>query len=149
MRHLAAPFRVTLAALPLILLLAGCGPSEQEKRLKALAGTYVHDTEFRSPADAGGMRVHERQALTLKADGTWTMVRTVEVNGQPQGGGTDSGRFGVSGSTLNVHSEESGMLQYTASGDTLWARNARMVAMTKAVTGMSVNAEDSFLVRER
>ena len=149
MRH-AVTFsrRIALASLPL-LALAACGPSEQEKRLRALAGTYVHDTEFRSPADAGGMRVHERQALTLKADGTWTMVRTVEVNGQPQGGGTDSGRFGVSGSTLNVHSEESGMLQYTASGDTLWARNARMVAMTKAVTGMSVNAEDSFLVRER
>ena len=120
MRHPIALLRVTFAALPL-LALAACGPSEQEKRLKALAGTYVHDTEIRSAPDAGGMFVREHRALTLKADGTWRLVRTIEVNG---------------------------MMQYTASGDTLWERNARMAKLADAA-GLGVKVEDNFLVRER
>lgn len=151
--HTAARRGVTLAALPLLLLVAlaaACGPSEQEKRLRALAGTYVHEYETDPATDPGGLRVHERQALTLKADGTWSMTRLVEINDQPQGGGgPESGRFGVSGATLNVHSENTGMTQYTVSGDTLWMRGARAAALTKAVTGIDMKTEESFLVRER
>jgi hypothetical protein len=147
MRHFAVPARATLASAPILLLLVvACGPSEQEKRLRALAGTYAYEYETDPATDPGHMRIHERQALTLKADNTWRLVHTVELNGAPAGGGADSGRFGVSGSTLNVTSEANGLVQYTVSGDTLWARNGRMAAMA---AGMGVKLEDRYLVRER
>ncbi|HET7457410.1 MAG TPA: hypothetical protein VFJ74_07130 [Gemmatimonadaceae bacterium] len=149
-RHLRAALTITSLLLPL-----ACGPSEEEKRVRAVAGTYVHEYETDPATDPAGARIHERQTLTLRPDRTWTMARFAEVNGSTMVDASTSGRFGLDGASLIARSApqgddgESFDLRYTVSGDTLWTRSAHDVAVTKAVTGIDMKAEETFLVRQR
>ena len=141
------PVVYAFCLLPLLAASVACGPSAEEKRLEALAGTDVYEYELQPSADR--VRVHERQTLTLRPDHTWSMTRLAEINDKREVDATESGRFVLDGATLIVRSEESGVSRYTVSGDTLWTRSAQAIAETKAVTGIEMKAEESFLVRER
>ena len=140
--------RALLAAPTLLLSLAACGRAEAA-RVKALAGTYVRETETDPRTDPSGMHLHQRQVIKLRRDGHWVMTYAATINGNPMPAAADSGTFRVQGVSLALNSEEQGVQQYTVKGDTLFTRNAQAAAITKQVTGMDVQVEETFLVRER
>lgn len=135
------------ALLPLQVALAACGGSEDRSRLEALAGTYGY--EENKQAGPGGQLIHERVALTLRADSRWTMLRAATVDGAPFVSSSDSGTYTLKGNTLVTYAPTSGGFQYRVSGDTLWMDATAAAAATKAVTSMDVNVGAGYLVRER
>lgn len=137
-----------LLAFALLLPLAACGRAEAA-RTKALAGTYVRETETDPRTDPGGMHLYQRQVVTLRRDGHWVMTHAATVNGDAMPTAADSGTYRVQGVTLALNSEEQGVMQYIVKGDTLFTQIARQVALTKQVTGMDVKVEETFLVRQR
>lgn len=140
--------RALLVASALLLPAAACGRAEAA-RTRALAGTYVRESETDPRTDASGVHLHQRHAITLRRDGRWVMTFAATMNGQELPSAADSGTFRVQGATLALNSEEQGVQQFTVKGDTLWTRHAQAVAITRQVTGMDIKAEESFLVRAR
>ena len=136
--------RLISALLPLHVAVAACGGNE---RLEALAGTYVHEED--KQAGPGGQMIHERAALTLRADNKWTLLRSATVDGAPFISSADSGSYALKGDRLATNSPASGVFQYRVSGDTLWMDATAIAATTKAVTSMDVMAGSGYLVRER
>lgn len=140
--------RALLAALALLLPATACGRAEAA-RTKAIAGNYVRETETDPRTDPSGMHLYQRHAITLRRDGHWVMTYAATVNGNAMPTAADSGTFRLKGVTLALNSEEQGVQQFTVKGDTLWSRHAQAAAITKQVTGMDVQVEETFLVRQR
>lgn len=141
----------------LVATFAAC-ESEDAKRTKALAGTYV----FEVNEGEGGSIVHQRNALTLRVDNHWTEAREFTMGGQDMlaaqlvgdtqvpAGYSDSGTFALKGVILSQNSQLAGVTQYTVSGDTLWIRGSDRVALAKAVTSVDPGlGPEGFYVRQR
>lgn len=146
-RRTAAPARLALAAF-LPLLAAAC-ESEEAKRVKQVAGEYVFDFEFDSATKASVASSIGERTYTFRPDMHWT-ARAVD----PRSGEVtiiDSGTYRVKGAMLTTGAtEQSPVAQYTISGDTLWLRQARMIAQAEAVTGVKATGTvQTFLVRRR
>lgn len=150
-RSLSQIARSSLAVAGLVLLAGAC-QSAESKRMKEIAGTYVREYETDPATDPSGMRVHERHALTLRPDGTWTRTHLAEVNGEVTPVPDETGSYRVDGVMVAIGATENGPAQqYTISGDTLFPRTSLAEAQTKAVTSMDMptGPGPSFLLRQR
>lgn len=139
---------VVLASLAIVVI--AC-ESAEEKRMKTLAGTYVWEYETDPATDPCGCRAHERHAVTLKADGQWTMAHLAEMNGEAQPGAADSGSYRADSTSVTMGATEQGPAQrYTVKGDTLWAGDNGAAARTKEITSLDMPGGNSpgFLVRQ-
>ena len=131
----------------LVMPLAALAPlackTEVEKKMEAMAGTYVHEASAGPGAPSGQFLA--RREIVLRPNGRFVMTSSLEMRGAPRTSGADSGSYRVQGVTVSLHSEvERGVpMKYTLSGDTLFSA---MAAMAKAVTGMDME-EEAFVKR--
>ena len=129
--------------LPLLALAPLACKTEVEKKMEAMAGTYVHEASAGPGAPSGQFLA--RREIVLRPNGRFVMTSSIDVPGMMSTSGADSGSYRVQGVTVSLISEvERGVpMKYTLSGDTLFSA---MAAMAKAVTGMDME-EEAFVKR--
>ena len=137
MRRRSAP-SVALLVLPVAAL--GCA-TEVEKKMQAMAGSYVHEMKG-GPNDPAG-EFTARREITLRGNGRFVLTSMVNIPGHVDASSADSGSYRVQGVTVSLHSEvERGLpMKFTLSGDTLFSANA---AMAKAIAGVEI-AEEAYV----
>jgi hypothetical protein len=141
-RRSAAPVaRLLPPLLALVSLVALACATEVEKKMQAMAGSYVHEMTG-GPNDPAGVFTARRE-ITLREGGRFVMTSMLNIPGQVDASNVDSGSYRVQGVTVSLHSEvERGMpMKFTLSGDTLFSANA---AMAKAVAGVEI-AEEAYV----
>lgn len=126
---------ITLAAAS-----AACSP--EQRAMKQLAGNY------RWELAGDGWQVS--RLLTLRADGTASMLVQSDVGGRPVSG-TSTGTYTVHELTLTTRLKDEGVLKYTISGDTLFPQLAQREAMMSQMLGRraSDNLGEQAMVRVR
>ena len=142
MSHIPRSRRVALAILAALPLVLGACQSTEEKRMKAIAGTYA--MAFREPLQRG---MQWSDTLVLRADGKWVRGGFVKSGKFRHSFGPDSGAYAVDGVKVKVvvrDPEGTVVRNYTISGDTLYSADA---AMMQQITGIDVG--EQFMVRRQ
>ena len=124
----------------LAMAMAACSP--EQRAMKKLAGDY------RWELTGDGWQVS--RTLTLRADGTASMLVESNLGGRPSSGSM-SGTYAVNELTLTTRLKDEGPLKYTISGDTLFPQLAQREAMMSQMLGRraSDNLGEQAMVRVR